>query len=196
MSRSVCTNRSSIVLMSREKKPMGCILLGRGINVGQGRATAPTQRQRPALRGSSAFRMTACRTLARDCSAPTPRACASVLKEQVAKLLLPPRWHSLALLARFGKANGDRLLATLHLAAAPRFAALGGAALVTAHFALDFGARTGGIFSAAFLCHAVLLRRNDARGRQRFQGCSGPGPSPLESPGGRSFGASGRSTKA
>src|SRR5262249_25981808 len=148
----------------------------RGINVGQGRATAPTQRQRPELRGSSAFRMTTCRTLARDCSAPTPHACASVLKEQVAKLLLPPRWHSLALLARFGKANGDRLLAALHLAAAPGFAALGGAALVTAHFALNFGARTGGIFSAAFLCHAVLLRRNDARARSVFRACLGLGP--------------------
>src|SRR5262249_37007605 len=96
-----------------------------------------------------------------------------------------------------GKANGDRLLAALHLAAAPGFAALGGAALVTAHFALDFGARTGGIFSAAFLCHAVLLRRNDARAGSVFRHAQGPDQARWKATAdGRSFGVSGRSTMA
>src|SRR5262249_20768039 len=101
--------------------------------------------------------------------------------------------HLLALLAGLGKADGDRLLAAFHLATAAAFAALGLAAFVTVHFQFDLASRTGGIFSAAFLCHGVLLRRNDARACIGCRACSGPGPSPLESPGGRRFGASGRS---
>src|SRR5262249_45425223 len=194
MSRSVCTNRSSIVLMSREKKPMACILLGRGISVGQGKATAPTQEQRPELRGSSVFHTTTCRTLGRQLFR-AESACVRKRRKTFRILLLPPWRHLLALLARLGETDGDRLLAALHLAAAAAFPALGRAALVAAHFPFDLGPRTRGIFSATFLCHAVLLRRNDAGARSVFRACSRPGSSPLESPGGRSFGASGRSMK-
>src|SRR5262245_47360577 len=90
------------------------------------------------------------------------------------KLLLPPSRHLLALLAGLGKADGDRLLAALHLATAAAFAALGLAAFVTVHFPFDLVSRTGGIFSAAFLRHGVLLRRNDARARSVFRHAQGP----------------------
>src|SRR5262249_24313139 len=83
-------------------------------------------------------------------------------------LLLPPR-DLLAFLAHLGEADGDRLLAALYLAAAPTPAALGGAALVAAHFAFHLFARAAGIFSFSFLGHAILHCRN---------GKSVPGVSP------------------
>src|SRR6185312_8645079 len=69
---------------------------------------------------------------------------------------LLPR-HALTFLARLRQADGDRLLAALHLAAAAALAAFGRAAFVAAHFLLDVAPRPGGVFALSLLRHGVLL---------------------------------------
>jgi hypothetical protein len=53
----------------------------------------------------------------------------------------------LALLSRFGKPNGDGLLAAFDFSAAAAFSGLGAAALIAVHFAFNVGAGTPRIFS-------------------------------------------------
>src|SRR5262245_2731665 len=72
------------------------------------------------------------------------------------RLLLLPR-HLLALLARLGERNGNRLLAAFHLAAFSALAALRFSSLVAVHLALHFGAGAGRIFPFPLLGHTSLL---------------------------------------
>src|SRR5262245_26618709 len=69
----------------------------------------------------------------------------------------------LALLARLGERDGDRLLAAFHLAAFPALAALRLSPLVAVHLALHFGACAGRVFAFPLLGHISLL---DKRFRQ------------------------------
>src|SRR5262245_19983398 len=71
-------------------------------------------------------------------------------------LFLFPR-HLLALLARLGECDGDRLLAAFHLAAFSTLAALRFSPLVAVHLALHFGAGAARIFPFPFLGHTRLL---------------------------------------
>src|SRR5262245_7397879 len=83
-------------------------------------------------------------------------------------LFLFPR-HLLALLARLGECDGDRLLAAFHLAAFSTLAALRFSPLVAVHLALHFGAGAARIFSFPLLGH-TSLRKIDAvktKGRTR-----------------------------